>query len=276
MGDSLMPEEGFNTLVKGRHGTFLYNKNDIYIGRSLALYGEYCEAESRVFTQLCRPGDFAVEAGANIGVHTVPMAKAVGAKGRVVAFEPQRVVFQTLCANVALNSLMNVECHWAAVGDGPGTVKIPDFDYQKKGNFGGIAVDGFSKGRDVPVVALDKFLDLPRLRLLKIDVEGMEDKVLAGARETLSKHRPYVYLENDRVEKSEALIRQIMEFGYRPHWHLPRLYSEANFFENPENVFANIISVNMLCVPEELTPDLQGFQEVKDPSEHPFANRKQT
>jgi len=270
-----MPEEGFNTLVKGRHGTFLYNKNDVYIGRSLVLYGEYCEAEARVFVQLCRPGDVAVEAGANIGIHTVPMAKAVGAKGRVIAFEPQRVVFQTLCANVALNSLTNVECHWAAVGDALGSVKIPDFDYGKKGNFGGIAVDGFSNGREVPVVALDGFLDLPRLRLLKIDVEGMEDKVLAGARETLSKHRPYVYLENDRVEKSEALIRQVMELGYKPHWHLPRLYSANNFFENPENVFANIISVNMLCVPEELTPDLTGFQEVKDPSEHPLANRKQ-
>jgi len=276
MGDKgVLPEvDGFNALVRARHGLFLYNRNDAYIGKSLAAYGEYCEAECRVFLQLCRPGDFVIEAGANIGIHTVPIAKAVGERGRVFTFEPQRVVFQTLCANLALNSLTNVESHWVAVGDEAGEVLIPEIDYTRSGNFGGLAVDGFNKGRKVPLLALDDTLDLPQLRFIKIDVEGMEDKVLSGARQTIAAHRPYLYLENDRVEKSEALIRQVMELGYRPYWHLPRLFSPDNFFGNNENIFGRIVSVNMLCVPEELSPDLSGFQQVNDPTEHPMKHQE--
>jgi len=266
----MTPGEGFNTLLRARHGTFLYNRNDTYVGRSLQLYGEYCESESRIFTQLCQPNDSVVEIGANIGAHTVPMAKAVGVGGMVYAFEPQRVVFQTLCANAALNSLTNVECHWAAVGRESGEVLIPDINYDKSSNFGGVAVDGFSEGRKVPLVALDSHLDLPHLRLLKIDVEGMEAQVLEGAKETIATHRPYIYLENDRVEKSEALIRQVMGMEYRLYWHLPTLFSPDNFFGSEDNVFENIIAVNMFCIPSELSPELEGFHEVSDPSEHPM------
>ena len=86
----------------------LYNEHDIYIGRSLDLYGEFSEGECDVFRQLIQPGWTVLELGANIGSHTVFLAKRVGPSGRVIAFEPQRIVFQTLCANIALNNLLNV------------------------------------------------------------------------------------------------------------------------------------------------------------------------
>ena len=98
---------GFNRLKACRHGWMLYNVNDIYIGRSLDLYGEYSEGEIALFRQFLRPGDVVVEIGAHIGTHTVFFAKTVGPTGVVFAFEPQRVVHQTLCANIALNSLSN-------------------------------------------------------------------------------------------------------------------------------------------------------------------------
>ena len=60
-----------------------------------------------------RDGYISLDVGANIGCHTVPFAKLVGESGRVVAFEPQRLVFQNLCANLALNALTNVYVyHW--------------------------------------------------------------------------------------------------------------------------------------------------------------------
>ena len=49
-----------------------------------------------------------VEVGANIGMHAVPIAKAI-ASGRLICFEPQRVIFQQLCCNLSLNNLTNVE-----------------------------------------------------------------------------------------------------------------------------------------------------------------------
>ena len=262
--------DGCNALIKGRHGYFLYNKNDQYVGRSLALYGEYCEAESAVFGQICKPGDIVIEAGANIGSHTVHLAKLVGTKGHVIALEPQRVVFQTLCANIALNSLTNVMAHQVAVGGENGSAVMPGIDYSKSGNFGGISVNMTGTGETVRMVKLDGFVNLPRLRLIKIDVEGFEQQVLEGAAETIQKHRPYLYLENDRQEKSEALIRKIQGLGYRAYWHMPPLYNPENFAQNRRNVFNRIVSANMLCLPEESKTKLSNYQEATDPTYHPL------
>ena len=74
---------GFNALVRAKHGLMLFNKNDAYIGRSIGKYGEFSEGEIAIFDQLCRPGDIVVEVGANIGTHTLPIAKMVGGAGRV-------------------------------------------------------------------------------------------------------------------------------------------------------------------------------------------------
>ncbi|MBU3737095.1 MAG: hypothetical protein FGM62_08995, partial [Methylobacterium sp.] len=62
---------GFNQLASCRHGPLLYNVNDQYVGRSLALYGEFSEQEMAVFRHFVNPGDVVLEVGANIGAHTV-------------------------------------------------------------------------------------------------------------------------------------------------------------------------------------------------------------
>ena len=75
----------------------LYNVNDDYIGRSLDIYGEFSEGEIEAFSLLVHPGDIVLDVGANIGSHTIWFAQAVGPTGGVMAFEPQRLLFQTLC-----------------------------------------------------------------------------------------------------------------------------------------------------------------------------------
>ena len=91
-----------------RHGRLMYLLNDAYIGRSLDVYGEYSEGEIDLFRQLLRPGDVAIDVGANIGALTVGMARLVQPGGAIVAFEPQRTIFDILCNNLRLNSLANV------------------------------------------------------------------------------------------------------------------------------------------------------------------------
>src|SRR5437773_2697778 len=91
----------FNRLKQCRHGMMLYNINDVYIGRSLDQYGEFSEGELDLFQQFVKPGQLILEVGANIGAHTVWLAQAVGSTGTVLAFEPQRIVYQALCANLA-------------------------------------------------------------------------------------------------------------------------------------------------------------------------------
>ena len=84
----MIPESGFTRLRDCRYGRMLYNVNDVYIGRSLDQYGEYCEGEVELFRQVIREGDVVFDAGANIGAHTVFFARATGPRGIVFAFEP--------------------------------------------------------------------------------------------------------------------------------------------------------------------------------------------
>jgi FkbM family methyltransferase len=257
--------EPFNRLKPCRHGLLLYNIHDMYIGRSLDLYGEFSEGEIELFGQFLKPGMVAVEVGANIGAHTVFLAQRVGPTGHVLAFEPQRVVYQTLCANLALNSITNVRAWNAAVGAAAGEIVVPSLDYRQERNYGGLGLGGYAHGERVPLLTLDS-LQLPACHLLKIDVEGMEEAVLEGARETVRRLKPILYVENDRRDKAAALIRLIDSLDYHMYWHTPPLFNPQNYAGNNENAFGAIVSVNMLCCPKSLPQQIIGGQKVEVPA----------
>jgi FkbM family methyltransferase len=264
---------GFNCLARMRDGWMLYNKNDQYIGASIGKYGEYSHGEMELFQRLLAEGCYVVEAGANIGAHTLGLSKRVGVTGRIYAYEPQRIVFQTLCANMAINSRSNVYCFEQAASNAKQVITLPELDYTRQGNFGGVAIDRFSSGRPVNVVVLDEELeDIPRLDLLKVDVEGMEQQVISGAKALIAKHRPVLYVENDRVEKSRALIELIQSLEYRLYWHIPKLYNPNNFVADKENIFGDIASFNMLCFHSDVHTNLTGFSEIVDSSMHPLGS----
>ena len=257
--------DGRNVRLKRcRHGWMLYNVHDMYVGRSFVLYGEFSEVEARIFAQLVPEGGVALDIGANIGAHTVPLARMVGGTGMVVAFEPQRVLHQMLCANLALNSIPNVWTFWAGAGREGGTMRVPPLDYHSTNNFGGISLNGGTQGEVVQILPLDA-LTLPGCHFIKIDVEGMEREVIAGAQRLIAKWRPLLYVENDRQDRSAALIAALLALDYRLYWHLSTLFNAGNFFGSTENVFGRIVSVNMLCIPKERTLPVQGLREITGP-----------
>src|SRR5579871_2985737 len=124
--------------VETRYGRMWALAGDRYITRCLEAYGEYCEAEADLFRQLVRPGMTVVEAGANIGTHTLMLARAC-APGRLIAFEPQQRVFQLLCANLAANGLGNVTALPEAMGAAEGLAQLPALDYAGANNFGAVS-----------------------------------------------------------------------------------------------------------------------------------------
>lgn len=256
--------QGFNRLKECRHGLMLYNINDVFVGRSLDVYGEFSEFEAELFGQVVHAGDLVVEVGANIGAHTLFLAKAVGVEGAVMAFEPQRIVYQTLCANMALNSIPNAHCLHAAVGEAPGAVVVPEFDYNLENNYGGLSLGEHVQGESVGVVTLDSFT-VPSCRFLKIDVEGMELDVLKGATKFIAQHRPVLYIENDREDRSPDLVRFTAALGYRMYWHKPPLFNPNNFLKNPENVFPNIVSENMFCIHSSAGAEVRQMEPVVVP-----------
>jgi hypothetical protein len=94
-------------------------------------------------------------------------------------------------------------------------------------------------------------LELDACHIIKLDVAGMETDALRGAAATIRRCRPILYVENDREPRSAELIGLLQSFGYRLYRHLPPLYSAGNFRDDPENIFGDTVSVNMLCIPAE-------------------------
>jgi FkbM family methyltransferase len=172
---SLRPQEagGFNELAPCRSGLLLYNRNDAYIGASLRRYGEFSAGEAALFRIIVQPGMTVLDIGANIGVHAFDLSRLVGSAGVVHAFEPQRLIFQVLCANVALNSRSNVSTYHAAVGAGSGRVLVPLQDPDGDNNYGGLSLQGAQLGEAVSIIYIDN-LDLGVCHFIKLDVEGME------------------------------------------------------------------------------------------------------
>lgn len=257
---------GSTHVKKCRHGFLAYLVTDQYVGRSIDRYGEYSEAEVGLFAQIVQPGATVLEVGANLGAHTVPLARMVGPRGRVFAFEPQRMVFQILCANAALNALSQVFAQQVAVGADAGSVLIPPLDAGVVQNFGSLGHTAWGKGDRVPRITIDG-MELDACQFIKIDVEGMEGAVLQGAEGTIMKYRPAMYIENDREEQSPALITRLKKLGYRMYWHTPPLYNPANFYGERENVFPTIVSINLLCLPVETPQNITGLREVTGPQD---------
>ena len=224
-----------------RHGTFLYNHNDTVLGRSLDRYGEWAEGEISLLSSFLQPGDVVVDAGANIGTHTIPFSHIVGETGTVIAFEPQRLVFQNLCANLTLNAVTNVRAFQEGLGGAPTTVLLPTCDPRTSLNFAALPMQGWEVGEPVNIVRLDDLL-LSRCNLIKIDVEGMECDVLAGAAATINRHLPVLFVENNTERRSGDIIESVLSHGYRAYWHFCR--------HDTDNILPGLMpNVNMLCLP---------------------------
>ncbi|MFW5837036.1 MAG: FkbM family methyltransferase [Desulfovibrionaceae bacterium] len=244
-----------------KRGLTLYNVNDVFIGRSLELYREAQENELGLLGQILKPGAVVIDAGANIGVHSQFFAAAVGPEGRVAAFEPQRIVHQMLCANLALNGVSNAHAFHAALAHEPGRTMVPVLDPSVEQNFGAARVAAEAQGEEVPAMRIDQ-LTLPGCQLIKIDVEGAELEVLRGAEGTIRAHAPFLYVENSEEARSAELAQTIMDLGYDCYWHVPLFFNQENEARRQDNVFGALVCINMLCVPQALGMNVSGLKKL--------------
>ncbi|MGI9326649.1 MAG: FkbM family methyltransferase [Pseudomonadales bacterium] len=162
------------------------------------VFREDYEPELALLERFLQPGAVVVDAGANLGIYTAVTARLVGATGRICAFEPGERAHALLRENLALNGLNQVETFTMALSDRQGETRLYSHPWGPVGfslGDGHKASEGFAI---VPTTTLDLFAQehgLDRLDLLKIDVEGAEELVLAGGRELIARTRPVVLFE---------------------------------------------------------------------------------
>jgi FkbM family methyltransferase len=177
-------------------------------------------------------GVVAIDCGANIGVFTLEWARAMTGWGSVIAVEAQERIYYALAGNIAINNCFNARAVLAAVADKPGTIKAPKLDYTRPASFGSVEIrprqqtEAIGQPLDysdqatneVACVTLDSF-NLPRVDLVKVDVEGMELEVLAGADKMIRRCTPVLIIEFVKTDKAklrsalEAKDYGVFEFG---------------------------------------------------------------
>ncbi len=148
--------------------------------RAYDLYKSWTDRGPVAFlSRLVRPGDVVVDVGANVGFYTTRMARLVGARGRVIAYEPSGWAVGALRRRVGEQRLRNVEIRPFAVSDAPGDVSLFPGLFPSDSRV--YQHPGADLPTRVPAVRLDIDLaDEPAIRLLKIDVQGAEVQVARG------------------------------------------------------------------------------------------------
>ena len=142
-------------------------------------------------------GKTIIDVGANFGFHTLEFADLVE-DGKVISFEPQKLVYYQLCGNIILNGYDNITAHNIALSNEHTTLKMENLQYHSDDtiNIGNAHLDAcYGSGyNDVEVRPLDSY-EFENVAVLKIDVQGYEPKVLDGAIETIKKHKPIIFIE---------------------------------------------------------------------------------
>ena len=185
-------------ITRSRYGVdIFFDTRDLSVGLPLALSGDYEPELSAWMIGTLRNGDLAVDVGANIGFYTLHFARRTGPGGHVFAFECNPDLVQLLRDSVEINNL-DERCtiHSVAVTDHDGEVEFSKpLKHQGSGSLlpGGLENESWSR-ITVPATMLDTIFTgrEPPMRLLHIDAEAAEPKIIRGARHFLERQRDMI------------------------------------------------------------------------------------
>ena len=229
---------------------------------SISHYGTYEKLEAKIMEEEIKVGNITVDVGANIGLHTLNMARIVGNTGRVFAFEPDPSNFEILEKNVKINNYQNIILEQKAVGDKHGRTTLYQSD--NPGNHRLFPLTKQAKGQiQVELTSLDKYFTdsnlANKINFIKIDVEGFEFSVLKGMKNILKNNKKIkILFENMQINTIEAGFTPIKVLNYLTSYDfklfcLDDSTNKLLHVSNNEEILKlcvtpnNYISINLFC-----------------------------
>ena len=250
-------------IVDTYYGLLVININDKFIGETFLHRDSrerryyWSERDIIIISKLieckCRNNNEIIfyDVGANIGTHTLALSNIFKNRIKIRAFEAQSVIYKMLCKTIELNNLTNIKTHLAAVSDENGSkisINLPD--YSKKNNFGGLELKSTSKVysdnhdmvrsgliEDISTIKLDNFKE--PVDFMKLDIEGMENLAVRGAKNLLIKHRPFVFMELFKTD-----IHEVIAFFKSQHYNVFMFLGANTVFQNIDAFFIPAESMN--------------------------------
>lgn len=250
--------QSIKTSHAGHDFSLFISPQNGFIDKHIFLYGTYEPHILDVIATYLKPGGIFVDVGANIGQHSMFAASIVGNKGRVYSFEPIPYIYKQLIESVKINHFESIiEAYPFALGSENKTESL----YVETNNVGGSSIVGphgdANKKIEVEIKRGDDTLALlPKIMLVKIDVEGYEFEVLSGMEKTLRQHLPVIVLEfsgqlylqkgNNEGDKIISLLQSIGYDLYDIEDYMKKIVSKMVFLNEFNSSKAQC---DLLCTP---------------------------
>lgn len=234
-----------NILVSSDHGLMIVNRFDynherVGQGQWLLDHGSASSVEAyetyKCISHIKEPIIFDI--GANIGTYATWITKLFP-NGKIYCFEPQRLVFQILCGNFAINNYDNCYTYNIALGSKNDIIEIEEPNYNQNENFGSFSlIEDRIKSKSgqkysIQMMTLDNFVsvyNIDKVDFIKIDVEGMDLEVLKGTENILKKYKPSIFIEYSDTRKS--ILPEIINYLGADNYYFKTI--ENNLLAKPK------------------------------------------
>ncbi len=232
-------------------GKMQLNTGD-YIDNWLYIGADFEPHVVRLFIKFLQKGDNVLDIGANIGYFTLIASRLVGTGGKVFSFEPTPATFERLQKNVSANRCINVQLFQQAVSNKEASVElhVPKGEIKNSGRASFRSIEEQNFVVRVKATAIDAMLcELPKISLVKMDIEGAEGLALQGMISLIERDHPLFIMElsDDYLKQLNFSAVDILAFFRQREYKIFR--AGENVAEINEDMMRETNQMDIVCLP---------------------------
>jgi len=233
------------------------------ISSELIIYGVHEPLTTKLILSEIKPGMTILDIGSNIGYYAILESNLIGTTGKIYSIEPSPINFKLLEENLKLQKMNNFKIFNLAIGNKNDKL---EFLISEKSNWSKIKEDSDIIGKNdtiitVPVKSLNLFCkenNLEKIDLIRMDVEGYEEKIIEGGKEILKNIKPILMIEIHKMylgkERTIKILKELNELGYEIKYYYPRIFDTPIIAEKKDikkiSIEELVIQLNKNKAPE--------------------------